>query len=39
MTRPTAIVGTLMGVVVLWYLLQHAIDAAGNRLGWWRSRR
>jgi hypothetical protein len=36
MTRPTAVVGTLMGAVVVWYLLQHAIDAVGERLGWWK---
>jgi hypothetical protein len=37
MTRPTAVVGTLMGAVLVWYpLLQHAIDAAGERLGWWK---
>jgi hypothetical protein len=36
MTRPTAVVGTLFGVVLLWYLLQHAIDAVGERLGWWK---
>jgi hypothetical protein len=40
MTRdPSAVVGTLFGVVVLWYLLQHAIDAVGERLGWWNRNR
>jgi hypothetical protein len=37
MTRdPSAAVGTFMGAVVLWYLLQHAIDAVGERLGRWK---
>jgi hypothetical protein len=41
MTRdPSAVVGTLFGVVVLWYLLQHAINWAIERwtqwwIGWW----
>jgi hypothetical protein len=37
MTRdPSAVVGTLFGVVIGWWLLQHAIDAIGERLGWWK---